>query len=97
MQGWWTYEVCLERHVKQFHMDLETVRLEEPIVLGSFHPEDQPDQDESQALDPELLLPNQPSPSESVPYIRQIYKGGSDCYLESEVSTPSTCFLGTRV
>ena len=79
LQGWWTYELCHERHVKQFHVDLETARMEHVITLGTFNAESQPEQSEAQMLDTEFLLPGMLAKA----YFSERYSGGSTCTLDN--------------
>ena len=65
--------------MKQFHVDLETARMEHVITLGTFDAERQPEQSEAQMLEAEFLLPGMSTKA----YFTEQYSGGSTCTLDN--------------
>lgn len=68
--GWWQYELCPWRHIKQFH--LENNEVENEILLGRWQSSDWVVKPPSQ----ESLLYQE---LEGVPFINQYYLGGQEC------------------
>jgi hypothetical protein len=50
VDGWWTYELCVNKHVRQFRQEGNTV--EQEYILGLFQPEAQSQQQQQQQQPP---------------------------------------------
>lgn len=83
-EGWWTYELCFERHLRQFHKDKDG-RTDE-YMLGEFGLE------ENARLEKAGQLLSRDK-NTGRPVLQQAYSGGTHCGVRDEPRSASVHFL----
>eukprot|EP00735_Rhodelphis_limneticus_P013991 TRINITY_DN7965_c0_g1::TRINITY_DN7965_c0_g1_i1::g.15549::m.15549 TRINITY_DN7965_c0_g1::TRINITY_DN7965_c0_g1_i1::g.15549 ORF type:complete len:298 (+),score=40.37,sp/Q67WM9/OS9_ORYSJ/33.49/1e-29,PRKCSH/PF07915.8/4.6e-17,PRKCSH/PF07915.8/5.7e+03,PRKCSH_1/PF13015.1/3.1e-06 TRINITY_DN7965_c0_g1_i1:40-894(+) len=78
-EGWWTYEFCYKKHLRQFHQESDTVMME--FSLGHY----------DKKSDQKQVVESETNPSKS--YYTQTYSDGTMCDLNRQFRQTQVRFL----